>query len=529
MTSITTAAPSRETTDPDRPRRRPGAPGRGAGRPRRLHPLETVAMVLTTIALTVLSYEHKALCAPPIGLGALTRTACYSDVLSLWGERDLVAHIVPYVHGTYTTNPPAVHGGTVEYPALTGLFVWLTALPASTAMQFLFVTTCVFLPLCVIVTLLLARAAGHRAWIWCATPPLALYALYNWDVLPVLMTAVGAILVLVGPRRWSPTLRIVLAGAAFGAGGALKLYPIMFVLPLALAVLLAGRERPFAGRFLRACAPVLAAVAVVAVVNVPLLLVNPTGWFSVFRFQAARTIDASTLSIWYWGLKPWSDDGSQHIQHVMSAASTAATAIGIVVVVVVSLVLARGGRPYPWLQTSGALLCVYMAFDKVDSLQYTLWLLPFFVLLRIRIGWVAAYLVADLCAFVGWYRWIYYGTLGHVSGTTWADQALAIGVWGRVALLLAMVVAFFASPTARPAVGVDALADPVGPGDTTTDGAVAGPDASDGETGDHAAPDRSGDPTDRGETDPGRGRTHEPVSVGRAPADDGSAGRSPTA
>jgi hypothetical protein len=369
--------------------------------------------------------------------------------LSLWGQRDLAQHIVPYLHGTYTTNPPAVHGGTVEYPALTGLFVWLTALPASTSAQFLFITACVFLPVCVVVTLLLARIAGCRAWLWSATPPLALYALYNWDVLPVLMTTLGLALVLAGPRRCSPSLRIALAGAAFGIGGALKLYPVMFVLPLAIAVLLDDRTRPLLRRLRDATAPVAAAVGMIAIVNVPLLIANPTGWFSVFRFQIARKIDASTLSIWYWGLKPWSDDGSVQIQHVMSAASTGATALGIITVVVVSLLQARGGRPYPWVQTSAALLFVYMAFNKVDSLQYTLWLLPFFVVLRLRAGWIAAYLIADLCAFFGWYRWIYYGTLGHMSGTTWADQALAIGVWGRVALLLALIVAVFAAATSE--------------------------------------------------------------------------------
>ncbi|WIE53553.1 hypothetical protein [Curtobacterium sp. MCBD17_003] len=424
----------------------------------RPHPLEVVGMVLATVLLTVLSAADKLTCSKGVfaSNGASTdpyqdvvRKACYSDVLSLWGSRGLIAHLVPYVHGTYTADPPAVHGGTVEYPALTGLFVWLTALPVSTDVGFLLVTTCVFAVVGVLVTLLLVRVAGRRAWAWAATPPLALYALYNWDVLPVLMTALGIALVVAGPRRWSPTTRVLLAAAAFGVGGALKLYPIMFVLPLALAVLTDGRRRTIGRRLLRALAPIGVAVGVVAVVNVPLAVVNFTGWFSVFRFQAARNIDRATLSIWYWGLRPWSDDGTEHIQHLMSAASTAATAVGIVVVVVVSLLLARGGRPYPWLQTSAALLCVYMAFNKVDSLQYTLWLLPFFVTVRIRVGWIAAYLVADLCAFVGWFRWLYYLTLGHPAGTTWADQALALGVWGRAVLLVCMVVAFLASPTAR--------------------------------------------------------------------------------
>ncbi|MFZ7089064.1 hypothetical protein [Curtobacterium sp. RRHDQ10] len=458
----------------------------------RLHPIETVAMVVVSLALTVVSYLHKTTCTTGVvdGKGSsvgvtlqdLTQRACYSDVLSLWGGRRLVGHLLPYVHGSYTADPPAVHGGTVEYPTLTGLVVWLTALPVRTDSGFLFVTMLVFLPIVATTTVLLARTAGHRAWIWAATPPLAIYALYNWDVLPVLATTGGLALVLVGPRRWSPRTRVLLAAAAFGIGGALKLYPVMFVLPLALAVLAATPTLPLGQRLLRALAPVGVAVGVLAVANVPFVLVNAAGWFSVFRFQAARVIDASTLSVWYWGFRPWSDDTSAHTQAVMRNASTVATALAIAAVVVVSLVLARRRGHVPWVQTAAALLCVYMAFNKVDSLQYTLWLLPFFVVLRVRIGWVVAYLVADLAAFVGWYRWIYYGTLGHASGTTWADQALAIGVWGRFGLLLALVFAFFASEVARRTPGT---VDAVGGNDPDAIGPSAiGPDASDADGND---------------------------------------------
>lgn len=503
----------------------------------RLHPLETIAMVVLTVGMTLLSFWHKSTCGGTIG--DIARKACYSDVAALWGGRELGAHVFPYIHGSYTTDPPAVHGGTLEYPTLTGVFVWLTALPVDSTANFIVVTLIVFIPVAAVVTLLLARTAGRRAWIWCATPPLAIYALYNWDVLPVLMTVVGAALVLAGPRRWSPTLRVLLGAAAFGVGGALKLYPVMFVLPLALAVLVhpgvAGAARSAGARVLAALAPIGVAVGVVLLANVPFMVVNFAGWFSVFQFQAARVIDASTLSIWYWGFRPWSDDTGAHTQHLMGLAATASTAVAIIAVVVVSLALPRNGRPYPWMQTSFALLCVYMAFNKVDSLQYTLWLMPFFVLLRLRWGWIVAYLLADLAAFGGWYRWIYYSTLGRPSGSTWADQALSIGVWGRFALLLAMAVAVFGTEVVRrfPTLDAFAVQEPVieGPGHGTaatpadgtgTDQLPAdgtGPDgrASDGRSADGRAADgRAADD-----------REVEPVSVGgrdpldRDPAADG--------
>ena len=50
------------------------------------------------------------------------------------------------------------------------------------------------------------------------------------------------------------------------------------------------------------------------------------------------------------------------------------------------------------------MLCGFLLLHKVHSPQYTLWLVPFFVLLRVPWGWVVAYLVADLAMDVGIFR-----------------------------------------------------------------------------------------------------------------------------
>ena len=90
------------------------------------------------------------------------------------------------------------------------------------------------------------------------------------------------------------------------------------------------------------------------------------------------------------------------------------------------------------------MVCGYLLFNKVHSPQFVLWLLPFFVLLRIRAGWILAYFVADAAIGIGFFRWQYLITSGAPSGTydALSPQLVLIGVWGRAALLVALFVVF---------------------------------------------------------------------------------------
>jgi len=397
-------------------------------------------MCVVAAVLTVLNLLLKLPCtdtAPSVlpRDAVVSRFGCFSDIEFLWDVRQLASHVFPYVTGSDIGN------GTVEYPTLTGVWIWLTALPVDTARGFLVVTAAVAVVIVVVVTLLLARIDGRRAWIWAATPPLALYAVSNWDLLPVVCTVVGLVAVVRPPARWSTTTRYAVAGLAFGLGGAFKLYPLMFLAPLAIAALL-DRDVALAARVKRTVAALGSGIGVVLAANVPFALINLDGWLSVFRFQAGRPISPSTMSIWFYGLMPWSMAPEGSFQTLMGTLSTVTTAIGILAVLVVTVVLALRRGTTPWIESAAALLAVYMVCNKVASPQYVLWLLPFFVVVRIGGWWIAAYLVADICAFVGFFRNTFYIAVG-IGTSTWANQAMAVGIWGRAALLVAFAVVFF--------------------------------------------------------------------------------------
>ena len=108
-----------------------------------------------------------------------------------------------------------------------------------------------------------------------------------------------------------------------------------------------------------------------------------------------------------------------------------------------------GSGSYPWIAVSAAMLCGFLLLHKVHSPQYTLWLVPFFVLLAVPWRWVVAYMVADICMDVGVFRWFYAMKVkgvdvgGNISAGL-AGQLVALGVWGRAALLAVLFVVVLA-------------------------------------------------------------------------------------
>ncbi|WP_258344431.1 glycosyltransferase family 87 protein [Saccharopolyspora gregorii] len=407
--------------------------------------------LLTALALAA-GYANKARCtgpefdqwgrSEPAYQERAYSEVCYSDVQNLWVGRDIDRHVFPYVHGGIDEDG-SLHGGVVEYPVLSGLLIWLGALSVHTDAGFLAASALLMAPFGVAVAWWLGRLSGYRALLWALAPPLVLYAFHNWD-LPVVACAVAAVFVV--HRGGAPLRTRAVQGAVLlGAGFAFKIYPGLFVLPLALHVLTGGRggaELPAGRRFdVRGALAVLGAAAgTVVLANLPFALAGFEGWWASFEFQSQRKVDLSTNSVWYWGFRGVADaDG---FQQVMGVVSPVAVLLSFAAACLAGEWLRRRTGTYPWIQVSAAALCGFLLLHKVHSPQYTLWLLPFFVLLRVRWGWVVAYLLADLAMGISIFRWM--GEGGGI-GDGFTAQALMIGVWGRAALLVGLFPAFLGS------------------------------------------------------------------------------------
>lgn len=382
----------------------------------------TTALVLAACALlTVLGFLLKAQC---IGHYSERRDArlCSNDIQVLYSSRGLADGQVPYLHGGLVDG--RLTGGTVEYPVLTGLAAWLPSLVVRDEGTYLVATAVLLAPFSLLTAWLLVRMTGRRALVYGLGPPLVWYSFHNWDLL-VVAAAVAAV------HAWRSG-RFRQCGVLLAVGASLKLWPGFFLLPLVLDRLRAGDRKG-------ALTAGGAAAAAYAAINGPFLLANPAGWWAPYAFQGLRAADVTSNSIWYWGFAQLTTGQlNLLIPALLMLAFAGALGYGW-------YAAGRAGA-FPFVQVCAAMLAAFMLLNKAHSPQFALWILPFFVLLRLRWGWVAAYLALDSTLYVGLFRWFFDLSRGTDFGL--AKQAVILGVWGRAVCLTLLYVAFLRAPSA---------------------------------------------------------------------------------
>lgn len=376
-----------------------------------------------------------------LGLRAYGSRLCYSDLLVLWQYRELADHAAPYV-GSYTSDGQ-ITGGVIEYPVLGGAFLWLTGLPADLDSSFILVSGITLAVVAGLIAVVLASISGWRALLWAASPALLVYTAYNIDVLPSL-TVVLAVAVVVWRSRLGRRERALIAAALLGIGGAVKLYPLIVVLPLALwlAVTVTSDRRLVIG-WLNMASVFATGAGVFVLANLPFALASPSGWLASFQFQSARRVDDNSMALWWWIPHLFGVDVADRTQ-ALTVLAAVTTAVAFVAIVAVGLARTRTDGTFPWLQVSGALLAAFMLLGKVNSPQYTLWLIPFFVVLAVPVRWVVVYFVVDVAIFFSYFRPFVYALDG-VAVPPGLPVLLATGILLRAGLLAYFCIAFLRS------------------------------------------------------------------------------------
>jgi hypothetical protein len=227
-------------------------------------------------------------------------------------------------------------------------------------------------------------AGAERTWavlLAIGVAPLVLGSLFDtrFDLWPTLL-AVGALAALVGERP-------VVSGALLGLGFAAKLWPAV-LLPIALIHL--WRRKGRAG----ALANLAAFVAVAAACFLPFAIIAPDGLHAMFADQLGRPLQVESLGAAVlmaaerFGMRPLATIDSHGAQalsgHGAGLAADLSTVFGVVTVVATWVVFARrrttDGEAV--LLATAAAVAALIAFDKVLSPQYLIWLVPFVFLVR---------------------------------------------------------------------------------------------------------------------------------------------------
>lgn len=205
-----------------------------------------------------------------------------------------------------------------------------------------------------------------------------------------------------------------------------------------------------------------AAIVTVVLVNLPFALISYEGWRASFSFQEKRSADITTNSLWFWGLRPFYGFGVREL----NADYDALVSILSPVMILASFALAMylGWRRYvrdgyfPWIAVSAAMLCGFVLLHKVNSPQYTLWILPFLVLFKIRWFWIVAYLIVDAALGIGIFRYFY--QLDMNLDPSKYEAVVQASVWGHVILLAVFFFLFLRVPLRYPlAGGTDQIAN----------------------------------------------------------------------
>ena len=251
---------------------------------------------------------------------------------------------------------------------------------------------------CIVVAASALRAADaglERTWaalLAIGVAPLVLGSLFDtrFDLWPTLL-AVGALAALVRERP-------ILSGALLGLGFAAKLWPAVLV-PIAVAYLWRRRGRK------SALIHVAAFGGVAIVCFLPFAILAPHGLRAMFSDQLDRPLQVESLgaavlmAAHHFGMQPLSTISTHGAQALSGRgaglAADLSTVLEAVTVVAIWVLFARRRNPdvEAVLLAAAAAVAALVAFDRVLSPQYLIWIVPFILLVQGGRGFYAGILL----------------------------------------------------------------------------------------------------------------------------------------
>ena len=271
--------------------------------------------------------------------------ACYSDIPALYGERGLDKGVWAYSSGA----------DSVEYPVIQGAIMWITAKVIPHGINNYFYVSALLLALLFIFISFITFKMKPEFGYLLPLAPAAVASLYiNWDLWAIAMMMLAI--------YWFDRKAEVASAVALGIAISTKFLPIFLLIPI--AIIFFRQER--ISKFVKYAA---VAVATFALINLPVALTTPEGWWRFYDLNLNRGSDWGSL--WY----ALSNLGL-NLTH-QNYLSILLLMIGLSALTIFLLQL----RTPPTLaHTAIFVMIIVMAVSKVYSPQYVLWLTPLAVI-----------------------------------------------------------------------------------------------------------------------------------------------------
>jgi len=241
----------------------------------------------------------------------------------------------------------------VEYPALTGLIMWLLSFlvsPTQTAVHDYYrITAGIQIVLFAICAFLIYKLVGKKYAYYFALAPAVLYSLNrNWDIWAILAMLFAILLF----ERKKYILSAILLSVAI----ATKFFPIVLMLPIMIIFL---RNRQISTFIKYGLTTLISWV----IINLPFVLVDLEGWAYFYKFSAERALGSASfyelVNIFIPGIK---------------FASIHVYILNILVFLLVTAFLMKLKTVPTLAESSFFVMFAFILFNKQYSMQYVIWL-----------------------------------------------------------------------------------------------------------------------------------------------------------
>ena len=276
----------------------------------------------------------------------------FSDIRGFYGMHFYDGqHLWPFSEKTLLGDTKVQH--PVEYPALTGLIMWLLSFlvsPSQTAVyDYYRITAGIQIVLFALCAYLIYKLVGKKYAYYFALAPAVLYSLNrNWDIWAIVAMLFA---ILLFERK-----KYILSALLLSVAIATKFFPLVLMLPIMIIFL---RNRQISN-FIKYGLTVLITWVLI---NLPFVLVDLEGWAYFYKFSAERALGSASfyelVNIFIPGIK----FSSIHFY-----------ILNILVFLLVTAFLMKLKTVPTLAESSFFVMFAFILFNKQYSMQYVIWL-----------------------------------------------------------------------------------------------------------------------------------------------------------